>query len=145
MATLEPQQEDEDRESQPLVRDDGIDPVGDGATGLLFLIFLVSLRQGALDEGVLGIDNGRFGRGLEEGSDALGLFRPGRRKRLMVRKFRNERLDVAVALQVFDGQVAGGIPVADVLVREDQVAEADDALLDFLSVVDVDMTGDLRN
>ena len=81
----EPQQEEEDREGQPLVGDDGVDAVGDGPPRLLLLVFLIGLRQGALDEGVLGVDDGRFRRGVQEGLDALGLLLPRRFQRLPVR------------------------------------------------------------
>ena len=98
-----PQEEKEDRESQPLVRDDGINLVRQGASGPFLLIFFIGLRQGALDEGVLGIDNGRFRRRMEQLVDPLRFLLPGRLQGVMVRKSGDELLDVTVVFQVFDG------------------------------------------
>ena len=79
---------------------------------------------------------------MQQGLDALGLLLPDGFQRLPVRELRDDLLDVAVALQVLDCQIAGGVLRPDLLVLEDEVAEADDALLDFRTVVDVDMAGE---
>ncbi len=72
------------------------------------------------------------------------LFRTGLPKRVPVGQGVQQLLDVAVVFKVLDGQVAGGVPVTDLLVFEDQVAQPDDAPFDFRTVIDMEMSGDGR-
>ena len=137
----QPQQEDENRKSQPAVRHDGVDPVGQGPAGPLLLVAVIGLGQGALDEGVFGVHDGGFGIDSHQFPDAGGLFLPGCDDGVPVGKPLDERFDVLVRFQVLDGQVAGGIAGADILICGDEVPEADDAFFQFRPVVDVDVPG----
>ena len=58
-----------------------------------------------------------------------------------VRQGGDHPVDLLVVLQILDGQIAGGVPVPDVLVLLDQELDAVDALLQFRAVVDVDVSG----
>ena len=61
----EPQQQHKDGEGRPLVGDNGVDAVRNGAPRAFCLVFLIGFRQGALDESVLGVHNGTFCRCLQ--------------------------------------------------------------------------------
>ena len=56
-----------------------------------------------------------------------------------VRQGGDHPVDLLVVLQILDGQIAGGVPVPDVLVLLDQELDAVDALLQFRAVTDGDV------
>ena len=130
------QQHDENRECRP--------PVREGPAGTVFHVAVVGFGQGALDEGVFRIDDGRFGVGAEEFPDARGFFVAGGGEFRGIGQGGEQFFDVAVVFQVFDRQVAGRIAGAEALIRPDQVAEAVYAAFQLGAVVDVDMAGELR-
>ena len=76
---------------------------------------------------------------MEKSVNAFRLLRPGLLQGAPVRESVHETVDVPVVLQVFDGQVAGGILRAERLVLGDERLDPVDAHIDLGPVVDVDV------
>ena len=73
--------------------------------------------------------------------DAGGFFGADLGDFLGVMEGPDHTFDLLVVLQILDGQIAGRVLATDVLVLLDQELDAVDALLQFLTVVDVNMSG----
>ena len=136
-----PQQHQENRESRPLVGDNGVDTVCNGAPRAFFLVALVSLRQGALDEGVFGVYDSAFRIGVQEFLDAGLFFLAYLLQGLELRNIGQNLFYILVRFQEFDGQIAGGVLRAQDFVPVQNHLQALDALFQLCAVVNVDVAG----
>ena len=136
----EEQDEEEDGVAPVFVSDHGVDALGKGALGLRALVGVVSLLEGAGDEAVLGVDDGRLAALLQLVLYALLLFAHHGGDLGGVGLGLDDAPDVAVVLQELDGEEAERIVRTQVLGAVGYGgADAVDGLLKRVAVVDMDV------
>ena len=145
---MEHNKEDEEEDGEPeiAVGEDGVDTMGHAIGVLLRTSLIAGLLQGAVDEAVLGVHDGRLGVGggllKDTGGCAVAdgeeLTRVGRAL-LVGQMLADIALHVVVVLKQFQGEIAGGIALTDVLVGLEVALDVKDAVLNLVAVVDVDM------
>ena len=81
---------------------------------------------------------------MQQVIDSLMFLETCRNDLIPVRKALNYSLHVLVILQILDGEETRRVLVPDVLVLLDQHLQTVYALLQFRSVIDVDVTGKMR-
>ena len=133
------QQKEEDGKSDILVGEEVVDDVGCLIGILLRACLVACLLEGAVDKTVLRIHDSRLavlarllldagGGVVAMGEDLLGVGHGG-----------DILLHLLVVLQKFDSEVAGGIALAQVDLLLEVLLHIADAVLDLVTVVDVDM------
>ena len=136
--------EEEYREGCPFVRHYRIDLVGQRAASLLSLIRHVCLGQSSLHEGIFCIHNGGLDARTEKAVDPPVLFETSSDDLVTVRKSFNDRLDFLVIFKVLDCKITRGVLVSDVRILLYQQLDPVDAVLQFGSMIDVDMSRYMR-
>ena len=102
---------------------------------------LVGLGQCSLDECIFGIHYRRFRIGMQQVLDPLFFLDPGRDDFVPVRERVNDFFNVLVVFQVFDGQVSGGVLVAQRAVLLQQKFYPFNAFFEFSAMIDMYMAG----
>ena len=139
------QQCKEYRECQPAVGHHGIYLVCDGGTAAsLSLIWFIGLGQGSLNECIFGIHHRRFQTRSKDLSDTVVLLKPGRYDLVPVFKLLHDLLHLLVILQILDGKVTCRVLVSYDIILLKQQLDAVYALLNLRSMIDMDVTGDVR-
>ena len=135
---------DKYRERHPLVRHYSIYLVRKCLFGRYVQVRLVRLGERALDECVLGVHDGRLGVRMQQVFDSVLFFSPRCYDFIPVRKGLYDLLYILVVFQVLDCQIPRGVLVPQRMVLLKKKFYTVNALFEFGSMVDVDMSGEFR-
>ena len=100
----------------------------------------VCLGERSLYERIFGIDDRGLSVRVHEILDPALLLDAGGDEQVASRQALDDSLDIGVVLQIFDGQISGGVSGAQFLVLLEHQLDAVDALLDLGTMVDMYMS-----
>ena len=138
------QKHKEQRKGQPPVGHEGIYPVRQRVPSAFSLIRLICFRYRALDEGVFCVHEGRLHGIVEYALDPSMLLEAGGDDLVSVGQAFHHLLYLPVALEILYRKISGRIFIADGGIELDELLYAADRLFQFGSVIDMDMSCDVR-
>ena len=108
------------------------------------LVWFIRLSQSTLHKSILGIHQRRLKARAHKFADTRILFETRSNDLISILKSLNDFLNLLVVLQVLDRKITCRIFISDVGVLLKQHLDAVDALLQLCTMVDVDMSGNVR-
>ena len=138
------QKHKEQRKGQPLICHEGIYPVRQRVPSAFSLIRLVCFRYRSLDEGVFCVHEGRLHGIVENALYPAVFLEAGSDDLVPVGQAFHHLLYLLVTLEILDRKISCRVLIADGGIELDELLYAAYRLFQFGSVIDMDMSCDMR-